>query len=72
MKEPITQKFAKHIRALRKERGLTQEKLGALSRISLKYIQRIEGKCPPDIGIEYLEKLSKGFGMPLWELLKFE
>jgi hypothetical protein len=42
-----------------------------LSIISLKYIQRIEGKKPPNIGIESIGKLAKALGMEVWKLLKF-
>lgn len=72
MKESIIYKFGKRVRSLRKENKLTQEQLAGLSRISLKYIQKIEGKHPPDIGLEYLEKLAKAFGIPAWKLLKIE
>ncbi len=72
MKDPIAHQLGKHVRALRKRYKLTQEELAGRSHISLKYIQRIESKNPPDLGLERLEKLANGFGMPLWKLVKFE
>lgn len=72
MKETINHQLGHEVRALRKKYGLTQEGLAGTSGISLKYIQRIEGKDPSDIGLEMLEKLAKGFDISLSELLKFK
>lgn len=71
MGKTITKQFGKHIRNLRLKKELTQEELASRSKISLKYIQRIEGSDPPNIGIESIEKLAKGLGMESWKLLKF-
>ena len=49
----------KKIRELRKKRGLTQEKLAELAEIDYKYVQRIEGKNPPNIKLETIAKLAK-------------
>ncbi|MBI2638148.1 helix-turn-helix transcriptional regulator [Candidatus Peregrinibacteria bacterium] len=68
----VIHQLGRQIRALRKRYKLTQEKLAGRSKISLKYIQRIEGKTPPNLSLEYLQKISDGFGVPLWKLLKFE
>ena len=46
------------IKELRKERGLTQEQLAEMIKTSYKYIQRIEGKTPPDIRVSTLKKLA--------------
>lgn len=72
MKEDIAFQLGRQVRSLRKKNKLTQEELAGRSRISLKYIQRIEGKNPPDLGLEKLQSLAKGFGIPPWKLLKFE
>ena len=72
MKESIVYLLGRQIRGLRKKYELTQEQLAGRSHISLKYIQKIEGKNPPSLGLEYLEKLANGFKIPLWNLLKFE
>jgi transcriptional regulator with XRE-family HTH domain len=71
MKETILNQLGNRVRELREELELTQEQLAGKARISLKYIQRIEGKTPPDVGTTTLEKLAKGFDIPLWKLLKF-
>lgn len=72
MKEDVLHQLGKRVKSLREAHAMTQEELGVRSGISLKYIQRVEGKNPSNIGIEYLEKLSKGFGLTLWEFLKFK
>jgi len=45
--------------------------LAQRSRVSLKYIQRIEEKTPSNVGLETSEKLAIGFGVPLWKLFNF-
>jgi transcriptional regulator with XRE-family HTH domain len=72
MKDSVLLQLGKQVKDLRKKNNLTQEELAIRSRISLKYIQKIEGKTPSDIGLETLEKLAKGFGLPLWQLVKFD
>jgi|GEM_PF-1155120 len=72
MKEDIAKQLGWRIRAIRKKHKLTQEKLAGHSRISLKYIQNLEGKNPQNPSLKILQKLSDGLEIPLWELLKFE
>ncbi|MFA6024383.1 MAG: helix-turn-helix transcriptional regulator [Candidatus Gracilibacteria bacterium] len=71
MAKDIVIQFGKHIRELRLEREFTQEELASRSKISLKYIQKIEGRNPPNLGLVALQKLANGFDVPLWRLLKF-
>lgn len=52
-------KVAEKIKILRKKQKLTQQQLADLAEIEYKYIQRIEGKNPPNLGIETLEKIAK-------------
>jgi len=70
MAETICIKLGKRIRSLRNEYGLTQEELAANSGISTKYLQNLEGKRPKTASIITLEKLTKGFGIPIWKLLR--
>ena len=72
MKESILYQFGQQIRALRIQYKLTQEELAHRSHISLKYIQRIEGKNPPNIGLVISEKLANGFGITITELFQFK
>lgn len=64
-------KLGKRIRALRAKKGYTQERLSELADLDYKYIQRIEGKNPPAVKIDTLEKLAKALKVKLAELLKF-
>lgn len=59
MEISIRLRLGKKIRELRKKRGLTQEKLAELTEIDYKYLQRIEGKNPPNIRVETIAKLAK-------------
>lgn len=64
-------KFGKHLQKLRKEKGLTQEKLSELSNIDRSYISDLE-RGLKNISIEKLEQLSKAFNIEIFELLKFK
>jgi transcriptional regulator with XRE-family HTH domain len=72
MRDDVTLQLGKHIRTLRKQRGMTQEELARCSRVSIKYLQALEGKTPYNATIVTLKKLADGFDMPLWKFLKFE
>ena len=72
MKQIITKQLGTQVKFLRSKHKLTQEELAHRSGISLKYIQKIEGKTPSNVGLETTEKLAIGFDIPLWKLLKFE
>lgn len=63
-------KLGKKIKNLRKNRVVTQEKLAELTEISYKYIQRIEGKNPPDVRLTTVVKLAKALKVKPAELLK--
>jgi len=64
-------KLGKRIRQLRKKSGYTQSRLSEMVGIDYKYLQRIEGKNPPNLKLETLEKLAKAFKIPLSKLLNF-
>jgi len=59
MDTTIRLSVGKKIRELRKKRELTQEKLAEIADIDYKYLQRIEGKNPPNIKLETIAKLAK-------------
>lgn len=71
MDTKIRLKLAQRIKALRKKIGLTQDKLSEASGIDYKYIQRIEGKNPPNIKLETIEKLAKTLKTTPSKLLDF-
>jgi len=69
--ESIRLKIGKRIKELRKKQGYTQNKFSELADIDYKYIQRIEGKNPPALKIDTIEKLAKALCLSPLELFKF-
>ena len=67
----IRLKLGKRIKELRKKCGCTQEKLSEVANIDYKYIQRIEGKNPPALKIDTIERLAKALKVRPTELLDF-
>jgi transcriptional regulator with XRE-family HTH domain len=72
---PMTERAVKHVRkflgerlrALRKERGLSQERLGQRSRLSGKFIGEVE-RGEKSISIDSLYHVSVALEIPLREL----
>lgn len=60
--------FAANVRRLRKERGLTQERLAELADLHMTDIARIEtqGRDP---GVKVVAKVAYGLGVPTSDLL---
>jgi len=65
-------KLSRKIKELRKARGFTQEHLAELIETSYKYMQRMEGKNPPDIRLSTIVRLAKALNVTLSEFLKFK
>ena len=61
--------LGKKVKELRQKADMTQEKLAALTGIDYKYIQKIEGKNPPAVRIDTIEKIAKALKQPLSKLL---
>ena len=72
MAKDICIRLGENIRVLRAKRKLTQEELADKAGISTKYLQNLEGKNPKKASVVTLEKLAKGFGIPIWEILKLK
>ena len=72
MKKDVVLQFGRHIRSLRRKHSFTQEELAGRSGISLKYVQKLEGKTPQNPSLVVLQKLADGFEIPLWKLLRFD
>jgi len=51
----IRLKLGKNIKKLRQKRRYTQQKLSEEANIDYKYLQKIEGKNPPNLKIETIE-----------------
>jgi len=71
MEYTIRIKLGRKIRELRKKYSYTQEELSEKADIDYKYIQRIEGKKPPALKIDTIEKLAKALKVKPYNLLKF-
>ena len=71
MKSNARLRLAKRIQALRKKKGYTQEALADRVGIDYKYLQKIEGKNPPAVRIDTIEKLAKVFKISCSKLLDF-
>lgn len=67
----INTKFSNTLKQLRKNKGLTQEKLAEMSDIDYKYLQKLESKNPSSPTLLVLEKLSHGLGITLTEFITF-
>jgi transcriptional regulator with XRE-family HTH domain len=72
MNTSIRLKLAARIKELRRKQGFTQEQLAEQAGIDYKYLQRIEGKNPPALKIDTIEKLAKALKIDPHLLLKFE
>ncbi|MBU4304776.1 MAG: helix-turn-helix domain-containing protein [Candidatus Omnitrophica bacterium] len=55
----IRLKLGKNIKKLRQRRRYTQQKLSEEASIDYKYLQKIEGKNPPNLKIETIARLAK-------------
>ena len=53
------QNISKNIRKYRLRAKMTQEKLAEKAGIDYKYIQRLEGKTPPNMQVNTLDKIAK-------------
>jgi len=64
-------KLGKKIKEFRGKQGITQERLAELTGTSYKYIQRIEGKTPPDVRLTTIVKIAKALKVKPTDLLNF-
>ena len=71
MDDLIGLQLGRKIKQWRIKRGITQEQLSELIETSYKYIQRIEGKSPPDVRLTTIARLAKALKIKPAELLKF-
>ena len=69
MENDIKLHLAKRIRQLREKCGYTQQKFAEKAGIDYKHLQRLEGKNPPAIRIDTLEKIAKALNVSLNRLL---
>jgi len=72
MDKAIEKRLSRRIRELRKEKGLTQEKLAELAGVDYKHIQLLEGKNPSVPKLDTVEKIAKAFNISVTKLLDFK
>ena len=70
MNTAIRLQVGKNIRNCRKKLGYTQEKLAELANIDYKYLQKLEGKNPPNIKVETIARLAKALKVDPSDLLE--
>jgi len=67
--EPVSIRFKKRLKALRKERGWTQEFAAEKCGIPYKMLQFYELGIKKNPVLQTLEKIARGFGLDVSELL---
>ncbi|SIS60138.1 helix-turn-helix domain-containing protein [Belliella pelovolcani] len=66
----IKEKFGNRLKALRKEKGLSQEELALKSGLNRPYISGIEqGKR--NVSLEVMEKLAEALGVGIGSMVRF-
>ena len=63
------QRFKANLIALRKERGLTQKRAAEVASLNYKTYQHLELGIRDNPTLEVLEKLARGFGVRIGELV---
>ncbi len=63
------QRLLSRLKALRVERGLTQEVFAEKAGLSYKYYQAVEASRKMNPRLSTLERLAKGHGMEAWQLI---
>lgn len=71
MKTNIRIQIGKKIKELREKLKLTQWEFSELVEIDYKYLQRIEGKNPPALKIDTIERFAKALKIKPAELFDF-
>lgn len=69
LKDNISEHFRKRLRELRHQRGWTQEKAAEACGLGTKLFQLYELGIKANPGLLTLEKIAKGFGIEVYELL---
>lgn len=70
MGSSTVQNLLKRLKALRVQRGLTQEQFAESAGISYKYYQAVEAGRKQDLRISTLERLANAHDLEPWELLR--
>lgn len=71
MSKKIRLLLGQKIKEIRLQKGYTQQQLAELAKIDYKYLQKIEGKNPPALKIDTIEKIAKALKIKPADLLTF-
>ncbi len=63
-------KFAKRAKQLRIKRGWTQKELALRAGVSERYLQKIEGKNPPDVTLDVMINFAVALDLELWKIVR--
>jgi len=69
--DKIKARFGEHVRALRKDRGLSQEDFAGLCRLDRTYVGSVE-RGERNVSLVNIGKIAAGLGLPLRDLFGFE
>ena len=72
MDKSIRLKLGEKIRRLRNKLGYTQDKFAEEVGIDYKYLQRKEGKNPPNLKLDTIQRFAKAFKISVSKLLDFK
>ena len=70
MEWPTVPELTARLKALRLQKGLTQEGFAEASGISYKYYQAVELGLKKDLRLSTIIRLARAHGMEAWQLLK--
>lgn len=59
----IRKTFAKNMKRLRRKKDLSQEQLAEKMDVSARYIQYLEGKNCPSVGLDVVAKIAKALSV---------
>lgn len=65
----IRSNFSQKLKEIRLSKGLTQEDLAEILQISVRYIQLLESKNPPNVKLDTLEDLAKALKVKASDLI---
>jgi XRE family transcriptional regulator of biofilm formation len=70
MSKKIRLLLGQKIKKIRLQKGYTQQQLAEVAKIDYKYLQKIEGKNPPALKIDTIEKIAKALRVNPAKLLE--
>jgi len=63
-------RFGRMLKALREEKGWTQDELAKRAKLTKPYISQLESGARKNPSLPALQRLAKALGVPVTELLK--